>query len=694
MKHFLQEIKNTDQYQCSSMTISGKKTIMKLLFKKKLLAIAISAIGTISSFYSMTSLAASSIQYSEHNDQWFANIAGNASTSQAILTSDNGLYFLYFSQGYLGIYDFLGHVIWGVNMQDKASYFGMTKDGLGLWEGSKTSAVFLSKPSSSTTPTSQVPTTKLVLTNDGNLLYQTMQNNNWVTTWQTNTTMPSNVTTTLSQIQTQKNQYNSLVTTSNTAKYNLSNAQQDLNSATARNNDAVNADVTQQKDTLAKIRAHNHILTSNAFEIASAGLKRVSGLPSSSGATLSPPTVTSTPAGSNTKHSANYKPPLPQAQQNAVNCVPAVGVGTQTSTATTSGNQAASGGANASVSAGVGGSASATVTSTSIDTEVSFRDCVDAVVSVQGQLNGPGGSTLGASVTLETFAGSMMDANLQANQNGLQASVSSQDGVFITMTTDASANVQGFGVDANGQVVVMSGSQGSANLQANKNGVAAGAEGTYGSGVNASGSVTQNMRYGSTTTGAGASVGVVGAGGSVGATTSHGVLNLELTGDLAAGVGLDLDLGVGVNYGQSYNDLRSAYNALKQTRQAKHAAQQTVLAAQTTYNTMKATADKAQQELTTAADSIAHATSQATTLVTSEVSKDAQNFAKVTTTAFENPSAIAAAAAEAAAKAAADAQAAADAAAKAAADAANKAASSVSSTAKSVGKSIKHAFHF
>lgn len=669
---------------------------MKLLFKKKLLAIAIGTIGTIGSLSSIVSFAASSIQYSEHNDQWFANITGNASPSQAVLTSDNGLYFLYFSKGYFGIYDFLGHVIWGVNMQDKASYLGMTQDGLGLWESTKTSAVFLAKPgttttaTTSTTTTGQIPSTKLLLTNDGNLVYQTLQNNTWVQTWQTNTSMSSNVTTTLSQIQTQKNEYNNLLANSNTAKTSLTSAQQDLNSATTRHNDAVSEDVKQQKNALEKMHAHNTLLTNNAFKIASAGLKRVSGLPSSSGATLSSPTVTSTPAGSNTKHHANYKAPLPAAQQNAVNCVPGNGVGTQTSISTTSGTQAASGSASASASAGVGGSASTTITSTSIDSEVSFRDCADAVVSVQGQLNGPGGSTLGASVTLETFAGSMMDANLQANQNGLQASVSAQDGVFITMTTDASANVQGFGVDANGQVVVMSGSQGSANLQANKNGVAAGAEGTYGSGVSASASATQNMRYGSTTAGAGASVGVVGAGGTIGATTSNGVLNLELTGDLAAGVGLDLDLGVGVNYGQSYDDLRSAYKALNQTKQEKYAAHQTMLAAQTAYNNVKAAADKAQQELSSAADAIAKATSQATTLVTNEVSKDAQNFAKVATSTFENPTAIAAAAA----KAAADAEAAAATAAKATADAASKAASTVSNTAKSVGKSIGHALGF
>ncbi len=645
-------------------------------FKKKLLAIAIGSV--IATFLHTSSFAVNNVQYSTNNNQWFANAANEAGVGPAILTSDNGAYLLSFSHGYFGIYDNLGNVIWGMNMQGKASFLGITEEGLGLWDKTQTSAVFLAKSPSLTNPDADPSdAARLRLNNDGNLVYETLQNNVWTLAWQSNTAMSSTLTSKLVDLQNQKIKYQALEEESSKAQSNLNSTQQALNQAIINNDSAIKTDLSAQQDALTKVRAHNKVITDNAFQIAAASLKRMSALPNTNGATPPPPTITSTVVGSNTKKSKNYSPPLPKAQQDAINCNPGKGIGAGVQT-----NQS-NNGVNMAVSAGIGGSANATVTGKSIDVEVSFRACTDAVVSTQGQLIGPGGAALAASVTLETFSGLMVDASLEANKYGMQASALAQDGLFITITADTSTDIQGFGIEATGQVVVISGNRGEVNLQANKNGVAVGADGVYGNGVQASANLTQNMRYGSATAGAGASVGVVGAGGSAAATTNNGVLTIEVTGDLAAGVGIELDANIGINYGKSYNDMRTAYNFVRKAREGKIATRKAVEAAQISYKNASAASEKALTALKDADKALNSSTSYATNLLKSEVSKNSAKFAKVVIDNFENPTAIANAVKDAANQTT-----------EAVTDAANHTGRAITNTTKSAKKSIKKAFRW
>jgi hypothetical protein len=167
------------------------------------------------------------------------------------------------------------------------------------------------------------------------------------------------------------------------------------------------------------------------------------------------------------------------------------------------------------------------------------------------------GCTVDASVSVSAQSGVFVDTTLSANKDGLNVATSVEVGDKVEATTEVSItnSLTDTGVSATGTTTVQSGTFVHAGLEADTHGVAANADASIGSSTGVSGTVTETARYTSTTVGAGVSCGEelsIGGGGE--ATYKHGVVTVGVSGDVAALVGVNVDVSTSVNVAHVVDD--------------------------------------------------------------------------------------------------------------------------------------------
>jgi hypothetical protein len=224
---------------------------------------------------------------------------------------------------------------------------------------------------------------------------------------------------------------------------------------------------------------------------------------------------------------------------------------------------------------------------TSVSGSVKLGEKVEASVE---NSNTVGRVTVSESVSAEAQSGLFIEGSASVTSTDVQACASFAEGdkASVTVAVEASDATTGFHAGAEGTVTVQSGTFVDASVQAGAHGVAADASASIGSSVGVDGSVTEGSRYSSVTAGAGVSVGEqfsVGGGGE--ATYSKGVVTVGVSGDVAALVGIDVDVKESVDLGKIASDAEKA---------SKTVAQGTVQAANTVADQAKDTGNKVAKE--------------------------------------------------------------------------------------------------
>jgi hypothetical protein len=183
-----------------------------------------------------------------------------------------------------------------------------------------------------------------------------------------------------------------------------------------------------------------------------------------------------------------------------------------------------------------------------------------------GSVSGSAGVSVGndnanASVEISAKTGTVASVEAGLNGNNIYAGVSYSDTTEAHLTVSGEVGAEGFGGSGSADAYVKSGTEAEAHLEAGQNGIAAEAGASMGNaaGVDAEGTV--NLREASVTAGAGVSIGEhLEAGGGGEATFKDGKATIGVSGELAAGIGLDVDLAVSVDTKQIQQDARVVIN--------------------------------------------------------------------------------------------------------------------------------------
>jgi hypothetical protein len=159
-----------------------------------------------------------------------------------------------------------------------------------------------------------------------------------------------------------------------------------------------------------------------------------------------------------------------------------------------------------------------------------------------------GGATVSGSVEATAQTGLFIEGSASADKSGLDASFSVADGTMATVTGTTGVEMGDGSVSASGTVTVMDGTFVDGSLAAGTGGVAIGGSAAIGTAVGVEGSVTSEGRYNSGTVGSGVSIGEqFAAGGGAEATYSKGVVTVGVSGDVAALIGIDVDVSGSIN---------------------------------------------------------------------------------------------------------------------------------------------------
>lgn len=210
-----------------------------------------------------------------------------------------------------------------------------------------------------------------------------------------------------------------------------------------------------------------------------------------------------------------------------------------------------------SVEAGVSVEGTSHVGPNGLDASGSFSDGVRVEGSAEGSVV-VGTVEIGASVEGSAQSGLFVEGSIVADKQGLAVSGSFADGTLVeaSATVGATEATTGAHAEVTGGIVAQEGIFASASLEAGKHGVAAEGDASIGSSVGAEASVTVGNRYVSETAGAGVSIGEqLAIGGGASATYHGGVVSVGVSGDVAALIGLEVDVGASVNVGQVAKDV-------------------------------------------------------------------------------------------------------------------------------------------
>jgi len=166
-----------------------------------------------------------------------------------------------------------------------------------------------------------------------------------------------------------------------------------------------------------------------------------------------------------------------------------------------------------------------------------------------------------ASINVSVKAGTSASAEAGLEGNNVSASVSYSDTVEAHVTTNTEINKEGCGVAVETDTYIKSGNEANASITAGSSGLAVDGNVSIGSSVGFDATQTINMREGSITGGAGVSIGEhFEAGGGGEATFKDGKATIGVSGDLAAVVGVEVDVSVTVDTKQIEKDSKVVVN--------------------------------------------------------------------------------------------------------------------------------------
>jgi hypothetical protein len=191
-----------------------------------------------------------------------------------------------------------------------------------------------------------------------------------------------------------------------------------------------------------------------------------------------------------------------------------------------------------------------------------------ATISASAEVSGETGvSCDNASINIGGSAGVEMSAegHLVVDNTGLDAGANYKEVAYTEASVEGSVGADGIAtIGSSATVYAKVGTEVEGHIVAGKQGVDVGAETSIGNAVGVDATVTETTRYTEATVGAGVSIGEhFEAGGSAAATCKHGVVDVNVSGDLAAVVGLEVDVGVKVNTNQIVNDGKDAVHAVE-----------------------------------------------------------------------------------------------------------------------------------
>lgn len=166
-----------------------------------------------------------------------------------------------------------------------------------------------------------------------------------------------------------------------------------------------------------------------------------------------------------------------------------------------------------------------------------------------------GNEETGAGVESSVGIVLIADAHAQADANCFSADVQYTELVQAQVTATGTVEKEGVGVGGSVTVFAKTGTEVEGHIQAGNHGVDVGASASIGNAAGISAEVSEKARYVGGTVGAGVSVGEhFEAGGSAKATYDNGVITVGVSGDIAAILGLDVDVSVSVDGRQITKD--------------------------------------------------------------------------------------------------------------------------------------------
>jgi hypothetical protein len=178
-----------------------------------------------------------------------------------------------------------------------------------------------------------------------------------------------------------------------------------------------------------------------------------------------------------------------------------------------------------------------------MNTEISTSESL----SVNGSTavgNEETGASIGGSIGVEVSA----EAHLVADDTGISAGAEYKEVLEASATAEGSLQKEGVGVAGSATVYAKTGTDVEGHIITGTHGVDVGAGASIGDAAGLEGEITESARYVSGTAGAGVSVGEhFEAGGSGQAMLEHGVATVGVAGDVAALVGIEVDVSVSID---------------------------------------------------------------------------------------------------------------------------------------------------
>lgn len=160
-------------------------------------------------------------------------------------------------------------------------------------------------------------------------------------------------------------------------------------------------------------------------------------------------------------------------------------------------------------------------------------------------------------VSIEASSGFFSDNRASVDSNGISVETSTQYGSKVEINAEGGITdkTTGFGVAGSASAYAQSGAFVDASLEAGKHGVAVEGGASIGESVGVEGTATGKNRYTEGTVGAGVSIGEqLEIGGGAEATYKNGKITIGMSGDVAALVGVEVDVKGSVDVGQAVHD--------------------------------------------------------------------------------------------------------------------------------------------
>ena len=188
------------------------------------------------------------------------------------------------------------------------------------------------------------------------------------------------------------------------------------------------------------------------------------------------------------------------------------------------------------------------------------------MTTLQGSLSTSGASlhvsplnkenlTTKASIDANLVSGINIDNTISANENYVVIDCDNSIGSKIEVNGSAQISNGDLGLSGAGSLVIKDGVFTEVKVNAGQTGVDAKVDLSIGTSIGVEGQTTVETKYTSSTVGAGTSIGnELAIGGGATATYDHGKVTLGVSGDLAAGLGLNVDVSGSVNVNKIAQD--------------------------------------------------------------------------------------------------------------------------------------------